>query len=42
MGFIDYDPYGLEVPETWNYVQNEDHFSPEIVRLEEGSVIRSA
>src|SRR3984957_4973251 len=41
MGFIDVDSHVLEVPETWDYLdQKEQHFRPQIARFEEGSVIR--
>ncbi|MEV8517650.1 amidohydrolase family protein [Dactylosporangium sp. NPDC051484] len=41
MGFIDVDSHALEVPATWDYLDpKEEHFRPQVLTFEAGSVIR--
>jgi predicted TIM-barrel fold metal-dependent hydrolase len=41
MGFIDADSHVLETPDTWSFLDpSEEHFRPQILEFEPGSVIR--
>jgi hypothetical protein len=41
MGFIDTDSHVLETSDTWSFLEpSEEHFRPQILEFEPGSVIR--